>query len=119
MTPPMLLIDADILVYRTAHSGSKSDDILMCVENLENILDTIFIRFSGYDKRLFLTGHGNFREKVAKIKKYKGTRDVNKRPKYYDAIREYMVNFHEAEVVNKMEGDDALGISQNENSVIC
>jgi hypothetical protein len=62
--------------------------------------------------RAFLTGKGNFRDKVATIKPYKGNRDPNHRPKYYKEIRQYLVDKYKAEVVEGMEADDMLGIVQ-------
>lgn len=113
-----LLIDLDIVVYRALYGGK--DDFISTVEVAEdNILLPIIERFDNHDKRSFLTGGGNFRDKIATIKPYKGNRDRSNRPRHYSAIREYFIDFWEAEVVNGMEADDAIGISQDDNSIIC
>lgn len=63
----------------------------------------------------YLTGKGNFREKVATLKPYKGNRDPNHKPKYYKEIREYLLSYFDVEVVDGMEADDAIGIAQFKN----
>lgn len=64
--------------------------------------------------RLFLTGEGNFREKVAVTKPYKGNRDPLHKPKWYKEIKEYLIRYWNAEVVDGIEADDSLGIIQME-----
>jgi hypothetical protein len=80
--------------------------------------------FSGHEwYRAFLTGKGNFRDKVATILPYKGNRDPNHKPKYFKDIREYLVDVYKAEVVEGQEADDMLGITQwsfpDKSTVIC
>jgi 5'-3' exonuclease len=112
-----ILIDMDIIVYRAGH-GAKGD-FIMNIEKVHDIIDPVIERFTGYDYRGFISGPRNFRTKVAKIKKYKGNRDSSSRPRYYDAIREYMINFLGVEVSDGIEADDILGILQNDNTIIC
>src|SRR5690606_12181687 len=65
--------------------------------------------------RVFLQGSGNFRDRVATIQPYKGNRDPNNRPRYFEEIRQYLLDFHGAELVEGMETDDACGIEQWKN----
>lgn len=89
--------------------------------HVEFILKQAFPDHQWY--RAFLTGKGNFREKVATIKPYKGNRDPNHRPKYYKEIRQYLIERYNAVVVEGMEADDMLGITQwqhpDKSTVIC
>jgi len=62
--------------------------------------------------RIFLQGGGNYRDRIATIQPYKGNRDPSARPKYFDEIRSYLVDFWGAEVITGMETDDACGIEQ-------
>lgn len=62
--------------------------------------------------RLFLTGTDNFRNEVGTILKYKGNRDNAVRPYWYNEIREYLIKYWAAEVVDGMEADDAVSILQ-------
>lgn len=71
------------------------------------------------DYKCYLTGKGNFREQVATWGKYKGGRPA--KPRLYQEARDYIADKWEAEIVEGMEADDALGIYQcsHENTVIC
>ena len=64
------------------------------------------------EMRFFLTGSDNFRDEVGTILKYKGNRDNSVRPYWYNEIREYLVKYWAAEVVDGMEADDAVSILQ-------
>ena len=61
---------------------------------------------------LYLTGEGNFREKVAKRKVYKGNRDQSGKPWHYHNLLSYMKVAYNTIVVEGMEADDALCIEQ-------
>lgn len=112
-----VLLDADILVYRVgfaAQVGYGEDAVPEPVANalhscklqIERILD----RFDTGLYKLYLTGSGNFREDVAVSFPYKGNRTSSK-PIHYQALRDYMVDVWDAEIVDGMEADDALGIA--------
>jgi hypothetical protein len=64
---------------------------------------------------VFLTGGGNFRERLAKIKPYKGNRDLNHKPIHMGAIRQYLVKQWGATVVHGIEADDMVSILQCED----
>lgn len=66
----------------------------------------------GGDLKLYLTGSGNFRQEVATIREYKGNRKDYHKPRYYNELREYLIKYWNAEVVDGQEADDALGIAQ-------
>lgn len=59
---------------------------------------------------LFITGKGNFREKVATIKGYKANRDPVNRPVHYKSIRRFLKNRWEATEVHGYEADDAVAM---------
>ena len=77
------------------------------------------------DMRVFLTGSGNFRERIATIKPYKGNRAPWHKPRLQREIREYLKDVWRAEVVYGQEADDEVCILQTElnaagkNSIIC
>jgi hypothetical protein len=65
-----------------------------------------------YDRlELFLTGKGNFRERIATIKGYKANRDRNERPVHYQAIRDFLTSRYGAVTVEGYEADDALSMA--------
>lgn len=106
----MILIDADILVYRIAF-GNEEDSVDYAKKNMDNLIAEILVEV-GSDAdpyQLYLTGGGNFRKDIATIQPYKGTRKKEK-PKHYQALRDYLVDTWNAIVVEGMEADDALAI---------
>ena len=54
-------------------------------------------------------GKGNFRHAIARQAVYKGNRK-QPRPAHYQNIRDYLVNYHGAQVVETREADDELSI---------
>ncbi len=113
-----LLIDSDVIVYRAGHGAAKGD-YLMNVEYAENILYPMIERFMPCDYECFLTGKNNFRHSVATVKPYKGNRDPSTRPRYYKQLRDYLVEFWGAKVIDGREADDAMGESQTDETIIC
>lgn len=134
------LIDSDSLVFRGGFSAdSQAKDRFGDPEYLEAdykawalanvrttisyILDDVFSECDYY--RCFIGGSSNFRDHVgnALIKvgppssdgslwEYKGNRKDARRPKYYHEIREYLVDFWQAEVTEGCEADDAVAMLQ-------
>jgi len=72
-------------------------------DNLESYL--------GCDCQGYISGKGNFRYQVATILPYKGNRDGNEKPFYYDAIRQFFVDIYGAKLSSGMEADDAIGLA--------
>lgn len=71
------------------------------------------------DVKIFLTGKGNFREEVATLAGYKENRIDMRKPEWYGKVRDYLIKFKGAEVVNGIEADDALADCQANDTVIC
>lgn len=83
---------------------------------LEYILDKVGTRQCS----VFLTGSNNFRHALAKTLPYKGNRQEQEKPKYYDFIRQRLQNRWGAEVVQGCEADDYLAIYGSQSDwVIC
>lgn len=64
--------------------------------------------------RIFLDGDGNFRQKLATIRPYKGNRAAP-RPAMYQALRDYLLEHWGAELVHDQETDDALSIAVHQH----
>lgn len=109
------LIDMDVIVYSACYAGKS--DYLSSVEVCDFYMDRIKNR-CGDEFRGFLSGKDNFRYNVATIAPYKGTRKSDK-PPHYKAIREYLTDFYNAEIVDGAEADDALAEAQTDETVIC
>lgn len=89
------------------------------VEPLENILHSVKLLIQSIlsetgseDFEVFLTGEGNYRDKLATIRQYKGNRDPDHKPMYYNEIKEYLLKHWGAVVVEGREADDAMGCEQ-------
>lgn len=59
---------------------------------------------------IILSGPGNYRERIAKQRPYKGNRDPDHKPYHYQAIRDYLTRDWGAIVVHGREADDELSI---------
>lgn len=81
---------------------------------IKDILEQVEGKFPGLTPELclYLTGTGNFREKIATIKPYKGNRPPWHKPRLYRECRAYMVNAWGAVVVHDQEADDEVVIQQ-------
>lgn len=114
------LIDADIMLYRAAwkHEG---DELENAFETIDAMFEHIFYVTKCANYIGFLTGKGNFRKDLAKTKVYKGNRKDVPMPEHFDSIREYLTETWLCEVVEGLEADDALGISQTQmdDTIIC
>ena len=80
-------------IMRAVSEHFKADDRTMTVE-------------------LVLSGPGNFREKLATIRPYKGDRPPP--PVHYQVVRNYLTERHNAIVVSGMEADDYVSIRARE-----
>lgn len=131
------LVDGDILVYRCGFAAdsqiknwykenvnpeatpeelaehlAREDYLTHALGNVKTMMDGFADLFNHDTMRVFLTGHGNFREQIATLLPYKGNRDKLHKPKYYDDIRRYLCNVWRAEVIDGHEADDAIASAQ-------
>lgn len=128
------IVDADSLIYAAGFSADvgvakefmenlgcdreKADELaldedylVMALGNLKQQLQDCVKPFDSSKAQFYLTGSGNYRYDIATIAPYKGNR-VNKKPRYYNELREYAVQKWGAVVVEGMEADDAVSIEQ-------
>lgn len=61
----------------------------------------------------------HFRYSIAKTKPYKGNRKDTLRPAHEQVIRDYVFSRHPCVLVQGVEVDDALGMAQTEDTMIC
>lgn len=80
-------------------------------ESLQSVIGAV----GATSYKVYLTGEGNFREQISVTRKYKGTRDPDHKPVYYKELKEYLINYWNAEIVNGMEADDYLAIEQTKD----
>lgn len=110
------LIDGDIVAYRVACTLQEDDAADFAYARTEDLVDQIIVNSEADSFRIFLTGKDNFRYTI--YPEYKAHRPKDK-PHWLQPIREYLVANFNAEVINGQEADDALGINQTGDSIIC
>lgn len=110
------LIDADIVAYRVACTLQEDDAEDFAYARTEDLVDQILVNTEATEYRLFLTGKDNFRYRI--YPEYKAHRPKEK-PFWLESIRSYLRATFNAEVVDGQEADDALGINQTDDTVIC
>jgi hypothetical protein len=89
-----------------------------CLHTVKQTLQQIVSVTRADDYTVFLSGKGNYRNDIATLQKYKGSRDKVRRPHWYAEIRDYLVNVHLAVVSKDEEADDMLGYMQTEDTIV-
>jgi len=101
----------------------KANPVDQYYEGIDVMVDKIKSAVSSNEAILYLTGKGNFREEIAVTAPYKGNRENTAKPYHFDEMREYLISKWNAELIEGMEADDAMGIRQTldpeEDTVIC
>lgn len=110
------LIDGDLLAYRSA-AVTENDNEGLANWRAEQTLFDIIQHTEADNFIIFLGGLNNFRKILDPT--YKANRKEKQKPKYLKTIESYLMNNYGAIRINGIETDDALGILQSEESVIC
>ena len=76
---------------------------------VRNIIEAVEKSEGPMSRAMYLTGKGNFRERIATVKPYKGNRANTPKPIHYDLLREYMID-KGAILVEGWEADDQVSI---------
>ena len=116
----IIVLDGDILLYSIGFGSETIEQEWIVESRVEKFIQTLFEKFGTYNYKVYLTGDNNFRKETAVTHKYKGNRKAEK-PKWYDAIRDYLIHMHRTEVCEDIEADDgmAMHITRNPNSILC
>lgn len=104
------LIDGDVIRYAVGFAA-EGEPVENCLHSVKLMINSILEKTESTSYSCFLTGEGNFREKIATIKPYKGNRP-DKKPTHYNAITDYLMSHHNGEMCCGIEADDAMGIEQ-------
>jgi len=110
----VILIDADILVYRVGWScneKSESDAISKMDDLIEDILGQLSADKETSHYVLYLTGRGNFRTEYATTAIYKGNRKDKEKPVHIQLLRQHLIDNWAAVVTEGEEADDAIAIA--------
>jgi hypothetical protein len=103
------IADTDITVL-DEQKRVDAEPIENVLHSVKHMISDILSETKCGDYKVLLTGKENYRDKIATIRPYKGNRDKLARPVHYAAIREYLVKYWAAEVVEGEEADDRISI---------
>ena len=123
------LIDGDGVVMGAGYASQRTENGVivevdppeLACRKAKLILQTIQSKAFATSSKVFVgdVNSKHFRYAIAKTLPYKGNRDSSRRPQLEGLIRDYLINYHRAIVVKGVEVDDALGISQTKDTIIC
>lgn len=110
------LVDSDIVAYRSA-AASEADPLDICLMRVDKMMRDIIneTNVSGY--LAFLSGPNNFRKEI--YPEYKANRKDVVKPIHLADCRQFLCSEWNAVICDGFEADDALGMYQNEETVIC
>lgn len=112
------LIDGDIALYSALTGAKGKRDFIQAIEAIDEFIDRIEQMFENKAK-IFLTGKNNFRYQVATLQPYKGNR-TSPKPRYFNAMREYLVEEYKAIISEGCEADDVIvSYHKDGGTVIC
>lgn len=118
------LVDADILLYEFGSAKGENGGPLpwsFVISRMDARINNILNAVDADTHQLYITGKGNFREKVATIRKYKGHRPSEK-PYWHSKMYDFLLYHRDAIEVKGVEADDAVGTAQcrsSEETIIC
>lgn len=99
----------------TEEKDEWAEPVSFALKATRTVLDHVLERLNPRDwYQIFISTPDvdDFRAHVATIKKYKGNRDNQPKPKYYADVRDYLVEQWKAVQVLGIEADDQLGLEQ-------
>jgi hypothetical protein len=108
--------DVKVLCWPNVVAEPVENAIYLCKRSLEVTSTRLAATGISGPLELYLTGKGNFRERVATIKGYKANRIGIPKPVHYEAIREYMTHKWGATTVVGYEADDQVAMIAHENN---
>ena len=111
------LLDADLIAYRCSATCEEFDTPDIAIIRCNNLTEQIIDAVNATEYTLFLSGSDNFRKTINP--QYKANRKDKPRPKWLQACREFLVTEWDAVVTDGIEADDAMGIAQTEDTIIC
>jgi len=117
----ILLIDGDILVYRTGFSCKEGDPEWVATARLSKTIEDLRLTTNCREVEIYLSDslQNNFRSSIFPV--YKANRIKTPKPPYYEEISNRLVGSYATHVSSGQEADDELGIRANtlrENCII-
>lgn len=101
----------------------EADPVEFALYSVKNQIKMICNATDADEYEVYLTGKGNFREEVAFTYGYKANRKDARKPLHHQAIRDYLIEQHDAQLIEGYEADDAMAWNQYQDkgsdTVIC
>lgn len=110
------LIDADIVAFSCA-AFNEEWGWDACVNDMDDMLDRIMKTTNSDTYSMYLSGSHNFRYDINP--EYKANRKDKVDPKYREDAKAYLIEIYGAILCDGIEADDAMGIAQGEDTIIC
>lgn len=112
------LIDADLILYRVGFTTEDIDSSDIVADRVDTLInDTILGPLDTKEYKCFITGPQNYRRTI--YPEYKKSRVEKPKPRHYQWIKDYLIEYYNATYEDPYEADDILGINQTEDTVIC
>ena len=111
------LVDGDIVCYRCAATAKEEDPFDVVAYRIDVLMRQILEAADCDEYIAYLSGADNFRKVINPD--YKANRKDMVPPKFLQEAREFLVTEWKAKVTHYIEADDALGIDQGDNTVVC
>jgi 5'-3' exonuclease len=109
------LIDGDLIAYINAASA-ELEPLDVALARVDKHMHDILEATGAEQYKAFISGQHNFRYEVNPM--YKANR-VAPQPVHREACKDYLITEWKASVTDGYEADDALGINQTEDTIIC
>jgi 5'-3' exonuclease len=110
----VILIDADILVYRIGWSCNEEAE-KTAISTIDGFISDILLQLNVDEETdyyvLYLTGKGNFRKEYAVTAEYKGNRKDKAKPVHIQALRQHLIDKWAAVVTEGEEADDLISLA--------
>lgn len=106
----ILLIDGDILVYRTGFSCKEEDPAWVATSRLRKTVEDLKLTTNCRDVEIYLSDslENNFRSSIFPL--YKANRKASPKPAHYEKISNALVEGYPTFVSVNQEADDEIGI---------
>lgn len=107
-----LLVDGDIVAYRTACMKDEEGNLLTyqaATSKIDSWLSWLKEHLMADTLEVFLTGELNFRRSIYPA--YKDNRDPSARPDLLDPLKGYLTENYDAVTKEGLEADDLLGLA--------
>ena len=111
------LIDGDLVSYICASSCSEDDPEHIALVRVEDRLRKILTHTNCSSYKVFISGGTNFRYELNPL--YKANRLNTPDPIHRQICNQFIIDEWKGERTDGFEADDAMGIFQNEDTIIC